>query len=80
MAIERTCIGCRNRDSTDQLLRIVSKDRHIVVDVARTASGRGAYVHSNPKCVSQAVNRKAITRALRVLGDIDLTALQDLST
>lgn len=79
MAIERTCIGCRNRDFTDQLLRIVSKDHHAVVDVSRTAWGRGAYVHRNSKCVSQAVSRKAITRALRVSGDFDVTALQDLT-
>ena len=78
MTIERTCVGCRNRDSTDQLLRVVVQENRLAIDLNRTAQGRGAYVHRNQVCISQAVARKAVTRALRVAADIDVTALRDL--
>jgi predicted RNA-binding protein YlxR (DUF448 family) len=78
MTIERTCVGCRKSVSTDQLVRVVVRENRIVVDPDRSAPGRGAYVHRNQACIAQAVTRKAVTRALRVSADVDVSALRDL--
>ena len=78
MTIERTCVGCRKSASTGQLLRVVVQENRVVVDPDRIASGRGAYVHRNQTCIAQAVTRKAVTRALRVPADIDVSELRDL--
>lgn len=78
MAIERTCVGCRDRDSTDQLVRVVVQENRLAIDHNRTAPGRGAYLHRNQVCISQAVTRKAVTRALRVKADIDVDVLREL--
>ena len=65
MAIERTCVGCRSKDSTSQLLRFVVLGQRVVADPSRSAIGRGAYLHPTKECISQAVSRKAFARALR---------------
>lgn len=78
MAIKRMCVGCRHRESIEQLVRIVSDNRRAIVDFARNAPGRGAYVHRNQDCIQNAVSRKQLARALRVHGELDCTALQDL--
>lgn len=79
MTVMRTCIGCRSKDSTDQLIRLVCHDNRVVVDQARKASGRGAYVHRDRDCVSNAIARRAIARALRVTGSVETTALDALA-
>lgn len=78
MAIKRMCVGCRNRESTEHLVRIVSVDRQATVDLTRSAPGRGAYLHRNQECIQNAVSRKQLSRALRVTGEIDCSALTNL--
>lgn len=78
MTIKRMCVGCRTRESTEQLVRIVSVNRQATVDLSRTALGRGAYLHRNQECIRNAVTRKQLARALRVTGELDCTALTDL--
>ncbi|PKZ41939.1 MULTISPECIES: YlxR family protein [Kytococcus] len=44
----------------------------VVPDPMRRLPGRGAHLHPDPACVERAVQRRAIPRALRLPGDVDL--------
>jgi hypothetical protein len=63
---ERSCVGCRERASKAELLRVVRSGEGVRVDPLGRAPGRGAYVHREPRCVDVAVSRGALARALRV--------------
>lgn len=73
----RTCVGCRRRGLRSDLVRIVlgSDGRTLVVDLKRSAPGRGAWVHPDPACLDQAVRRRAFPRALRSAGPVDVTGV-----
>ncbi|MEV1132682.1 YlxR family protein [Rhodococcus coprophilus] len=79
----RTCIGCRQRTLAAELLRVVA-DEHgskmfvVVPDPGRRLPGRGAWLHPTPECLSQAVRRRAFGRALKVSGNPDTAALDQL--
>jgi len=84
----RTCIGCRKRELAADLLRIVAREREadngnvstvgvaIVPDPQRRLPGRGAWLHPLSACLSMAERRRAIGRALRVSGYLDISALE----
>src|SRR5918992_5163547 len=66
----RTCVGCRQRASKRELLRVTAgSDAHghpaVVPDPDGTAPGRGAHLHPTAECYELAVRRKAFARALR---------------
>ena len=66
----RTCIGCRQRATKRELLRVTagsdaSGQPAVVPDPDGTAPGRGAHLHPTAECYDLAVRRKAFTRALR---------------
>ncbi|WP_462417780.1 YlxR family protein [Kytococcus sp. Marseille-QA3725] len=44
----------------------------VVPDLSRGLPGRGAHLHPDRACVERAVQRRAIPRALRLPGDVDL--------
>jgi predicted RNA-binding protein YlxR (DUF448 family) len=76
----RTCIGCRRRELAVDLLRVVAVDdgtghRAVTVDGAKRLPGRGAWLHPDPKCLNDAVRRRAFGRALRITGSPDITAV-----
>ena len=67
----RTCVGCRQRATKRELLRVTAgSDAHglaaVVPDPSSTATGRGAHLHPTTECYDLAVRRKAFGRALRV--------------
>ena len=68
----RMCAGCRKRAEAADLVRVaVRQDDNtpqLVVDVARTVPGRGAWLHPRRDCVTAAVRRKAFPSALRAPG------------
>jgi uncharacterized protein len=82
----RTCVGCRERDLRSALLRLVlappatgvldvgpsDAGSRVVVDVRACLPGRGAWVHPTPSCLELAERRRAVPRALRVTGPLDL--------
>ncbi|MDQ4008881.1 MAG: YlxR family protein [Actinomycetota bacterium] len=76
----RTCVGCRRRSPKSDLLRLVvagdSPERVVAPDPRGTAPGRGAHLHPAVACLDQAVRRRALTRALRAEGPLDLSALR----
>jgi len=73
---ERTCVGCRTRAPAAELLRVVAQDGVAVPDPVRMLPGRGAHLHRDAACLAQAERRRALPRALRVAGPLDLTALR----
>lgn len=66
----RTCIGCRERATRSELLRVVigsdaSGQPAVCPDPRGTAPGRGAHLHPTTGCYDLAVRRRAFSRALR---------------
>jgi predicted RNA-binding protein YlxR (DUF448 family) len=62
----RTCVGCREEGTKSSLVRLVrAADGTVHLDPPGLASGRGAYLHLNERCIEQARRRKALERALK---------------
>jgi hypothetical protein len=63
----RTCVGCRQEDDREALLRFVlaGDPPTFVPDVSRRASGRGVSVHPTRRCIDAAVRTGALRRGLR---------------
>jgi len=60
----RTCIGCRQFDQQENLLRVVAApDGTIAFDLAGGTFGRGAWVHPRAECLSKSV--KGLSHAFR---------------
>ncbi|HJL20380.1 MAG TPA: DUF448 domain-containing protein [Sandaracinaceae bacterium LLY-WYZ-13_1] len=72
----RTCVGCREEDGRDDLLRFVVRDEapRLVPDVRRRLPGRGVSVHPTRACMERAVAKGGFARALR--GKVDATAAE----
>jgi predicted RNA-binding protein YlxR (DUF448 family) len=47
----------------------------VVVDTAGNLSGRGAWLHPDQACLHVAIRRRALTRALRIAGSPDTSAV-----
>src|SRR6476619_2607839 len=62
----RTCIGCRVRERSVVLLRVVAVDGVVIPDLRRRLPGRGAWLHPDLRCLAAAERRRAFGRALRV--------------
>ena len=63
---QRTCIGCRRTAAKRELVRIVrTPEGHVEVDETGKRNGRGAYIHRDRACWSQALHRGAVERALK---------------
>jgi len=53
------------------------REEHLAVDVRGCLPGRGAWIHPTSACLALAERRRAVPRALRVTGPLDLTAVRD---
>lgn len=63
---QRTCLGCREAKSQDQLVRVVrSPDGDVLVDLQGKLPGRGAYLCNDRSCIESAVDRKQFDRAFK---------------
>ena len=76
----RTCVGCRKRELAVELLRVVAVptgngEYAVIVDTARSLPGRGAWLHPVLQCAQQAIRRRAFTKALRIAGSPDTSAV-----
>ncbi|WP_255512966.1 YlxR family protein [Kribbella caucasensis] len=74
---ERTCIGCRKRDSPSGLLRMTVSERQVLPDPEHRAPGRGAHLHPVTECLDLAERRKAFPRAFKVQGPLDAAAVRN---
>ena len=76
----RTCVGCRERATKSDLVRLVAvvdgSSWSVVPDLTGRMSGRGAHLHPSQTCLELAVRRRALPRALRLEGAVDITAVQ----
>ena len=74
---ERTCIGCRKRSSPVDLLRMTVSGGRVLPDPDRRAPGRGAHLHPVAACLDLAERRKAVPRAFKVPGPLDLALVRE---
>jgi predicted RNA-binding protein YlxR (DUF448 family) len=70
---ERTCIGCRNVFKKDDVVRIVagpsptsSGQADIVIDYREKLPGRAAYVCPRTACITIAITKGHLSKALRL--------------
>ena len=60
----RMCVGCREMKPKKELIRVVrSPEGEISLDFKGKASGRGAYVCPDPRCLKKAIKARALERA-----------------
>jgi predicted RNA-binding protein YlxR (DUF448 family) len=52
----------------------------VTVDTAGNLPGRGAWLHPNQECLEVAIRRRALTRALRITGSPDTSAVVEYFT
>ncbi|WP_253861937.1 YlxR family protein [Prauserella halophila] len=74
----RTCVGCRRRACSDELLRLVVAGGELVVDERRRLPGRGAWMHRSPACLAKAERKRVFPRALRVSGPLDTSGVRNV--
>ena len=60
----RTCIGCRQRDSAAEMVRLALRDGEVVVADAMRA-GRGASLHARPVCLEKGLRPDVLSRAFK---------------
>ena len=73
-------MGCRKRELAVELLRVVAVpsgngEFAVVVDTGKSLPGRGAWLHPERQCAQQAIRRRAFTKALRITGSPDTSAV-----
>ncbi|MFD8495494.1 YlxR family protein [Amycolatopsis sp. NPDC059657] len=73
----RTCVGCRKRCESGELLRVIAVDGRLVVDERRRLPGRGAWLHPEQDCLTKAERRRAFPRALKATGALDASGVRD---
>ena len=60
----RQCLGCREAKPKKERIRVVrSPEGEISLDFKGKASGRGAYVCPDPRCLKKAIKARALERA-----------------
>ena len=62
MEPNRTCVGCRQRDSAKNLIRVTLESGAIEVNLVGKKPGRGAWFHRD--CSKLVIDRKGFQRAL----------------
>jgi predicted RNA-binding protein YlxR (DUF448 family) len=65
----RTCVGCRQRATRSNLIRIVNQKAgtaDLKIDRAAVMPGRGAWMHPASECLKLAIERRAFVRALKL--------------
>src|SRR4051812_43875437 len=52
---QRTCVGCGQPDTLENVVRlVVSDDGEVAIDLAGGRFGRGAHLHPSPSCLVRA--------------------------
>ena len=63
----RQCMGCRERKTKKELIRVVRcTDGAVQLDFSGKLNGRGAYICPNSECLKRAIKSKALDRSLEV--------------
>lgn len=74
----RTCVGCRTLNAKRELIRVVrTVSGSVEPDPTGKKPGRGAYVHNDPNCWAQAVQKRRLEHSLKTtLTDTDRETLR----
>ena len=70
----RSCIACRSREGSKELLHLVLVEGQVTPDPSHTLGGRGAWLH--PKCFEVAKLRRSFNRAFKSGGDLHTEGLE----
>ena len=63
----RTCMGCNEKKSKKELVRIVkNKEGEIFIDRTGKADGRGAYICDSIECLEKVIKSKRLERVLEI--------------
>lgn len=69
----RSCVACRTARPKRDLLRVVRRpDGSVLIDESGRVAGRGAYVCRDDACMTKAIERGALARALETTIPTDL--------
>ena len=64
---QRRCVGCNNMKDKKELIRVVrSAEGEVSIDKIGKKPGRGAYVCPTSECITKAVKKKRLEKALDV--------------
>ncbi len=74
---ERTCVGCREVNSKQEMVRIVRTDQGVSIDPTGRQPGRGAYLHRLKSCWQSALARGLLARALKT--ELDSESVKQLA-
>ena len=60
---ERTCMGCNEKKSKKEFIRIVkNKENEINIDKTGKMEGRGAYICDNIECLEKLIKTKRLEK------------------
>lgn len=63
----RKCIACGEKKSKKELIRIVNNnEKGVSIDQNGKINGRGAYICSSVKCITDAEKSNKLSRALKI--------------
>jgi len=71
----RSCIACRSRESSKELLHLVVVNGQVTPDPDHTRGGRGAWLH--PNCFELAKLRRSFNRAFKSGEDLHTRDLEE---
>ena len=77
---QRMCVACRKSQDKKSLTRLVRTPEGVVVDQTGKMTGRGAYLHEDPKCWERGVEKnleKALNTTLSETNRAELIAFQE---
>ncbi len=64
---QRQCMGCRERKSKRDMIRVVrTPEGSVNLDFGGKMNGRGAYICPDPECLKKAIRAKSLDRSLEV--------------
>ncbi|HHX87931.1 MAG TPA: YlxR family protein [Firmicutes bacterium] len=64
---QRICVGCQERKSKRELIRIVRTPAgEVTVDLTGKKSGRGAYICPQAACLQKAIKGKRLEKNLQI--------------
>lgn len=63
----RTCMGCNEKKSKNELIRIVkNKENEINIDKIAKMQGRGAYICNNAQCLEKLIKSKRLEKVFEM--------------
>ncbi len=74
------CVACRKSQDKKSLVRLVRTPEGVLVDQTGKMTGRGAYLHADPKCWELGVKKyleKALNTTLSETNRAELIAYQE---